>query len=121
MLAPLLLQVTSAQAQDAAAGEKIFSQCKICHQVGEKARHGIGPQLNGVVGRTAGKADGYNYSDATKGSGIVWNDAALREYLKDPAAVIAGTRMVFAGIQDDQSLGDLIAFLKTYDGSGKRP
>jgi cytochrome c len=34
-------------AQDAAAGEKVFTPCKACHQVGEGAKNAVGPQLNG--------------------------------------------------------------------------
>jgi cytochrome c len=43
-----------AMAQDAAAGEKVFAKCKICHQIGEGAKNMVGPVLSGVVGRKAG-------------------------------------------------------------------
>ena len=39
-----------AQAQDAAAGEKVFAQCRICHQIGPNAKNLVGPELNGVIG-----------------------------------------------------------------------
>ena len=47
---------------DAAAGEKVFKKCVACHAVGEGAKHKVGPQLNGVIGRVAGTAEGYKYS-----------------------------------------------------------
>ena len=53
-------------AGDAASGEKVFAKCKACHQVGETAKNGIAPELNGLDGRKAGSVEGYNYSDAMK-------------------------------------------------------
>jgi cytochrome c len=41
-------------------------------------------------------------------------------YIKDPKVKVPGTKMVFAGIKDDQKITDLIAFLKQYDASGKK-
>ncbi len=109
-----------ANAQDPAEGEKAFAVCKTCHQIGEGAKNAIGPQLNGVVGRKAGSVEGYNYSDANKKSGITWDEANLTEYLKDPKVKVPGTKMVFAGIKDDQKVKNLIAFLKQFDAAGKK-
>src|SRR5438067_2455201 len=52
----------AARAQDVAAGEKVFAKCKVCHQVGEGAKNGVGPVLNGIVGRKAGSVEGYSYT-----------------------------------------------------------
>ncbi len=109
-----------ARAQDAAAGEKIFAQCRACHQIGEKAKNAVGPILNGLFGRKAGSVPGYNYSNANKNSGITWDEATFREYIKDPKAKIPGTKMIFAGIKDDKRINDLVAFLKQFDASGKK-
>ena len=57
---------------DPVAGEKVFAKCKVCHQIGEGAKNALGPDLNGVVGRKAGSAPGYNYSAANKNSGLTW-------------------------------------------------
>ena len=51
---PLMVLAPSAQAQDAAAGEKVYVQCRACHQVGETAKNGVGPMLNGLFGRKSG-------------------------------------------------------------------
>lgn len=110
----------SANAQDVAAGEKSFNKCRACHQVGESAKNTIGPVLNGLIGRKTGTVDGYNYSDANKNSGIVWDDAVFAEYIRDPKAKIPGTKMMFAGVKSEQEIKDLTAFLKQFGKDGKR-
>ena len=109
-----------ARAQDAVAGEKVFAVCKACHQIGDAAKNGVGPQLNGMIGRKAGTVEGYNYSKANKESGITWDEAIFREYIKNPKAKIPGTRMIYAGLKDERKVGDLIAFLKQFDADGKK-
>ncbi len=78
------------RAQDAAAGEKVFGVCKTCHQIGENAKNGVGPVLNGLIGRKSGSVPGYSYSAANKDSGITWDEPTFREYIKDPKAKIPG-------------------------------
>jgi cytochrome c len=107
-------------AQDAASGEKVFAQCRACHQIGETAKNAVGPVLNGLFGRKSGTIEGYNYSPANKNSGITWDEATFREYIKDPKAKIPGTKMVFQGVKDEKRIDDLIAFLKQFDASGKK-
>src|SRR3954462_9221678 len=116
----LLAGLGSAQAQDAAAGEKVFTQCRACHQIGETAKNAVGPVLNGLFGRHSGSVEGYSYSPANKNSGITWDEATFREYIKDPKAKIPGTKMIFPGIKDEKRIDDLIAFLKQYDATGKK-
>ncbi len=110
----------TSQAQDAAAGEKVFAQCKICHQIGEKAKNSVGPILNGVIGRQAGSVPGYAYSAANKGSGITWDEATFKEYIMDPKAKVPGTKMSFAGIKDQKKINDLVAYLKQFGADGKK-
>lgn len=107
--------LAQANAQDAAAGEKVFAVCKACHQVGDSAKNVVGPVLNGLIGRKAGSVEGYNYSDANKKSGFTWDEATFTEYIKDPKAKVPGTKMAFAGIKDEQKIKDLIAYLHTFD------
>ncbi len=109
-----------ASAQDAAAGEKVFAQCRACHQVGETAKNGVGPHLNGLVGRHSGAVEGYNYSEANKKSGLTWDEATFLDYIKDPKAKIPGTKMVYAGLKDEQRAKDLFAYLKTFAADGKK-
>ena len=116
----LAASVGAAAAQDAAAGEKVFAKCKICHQVGEGAKNGVGPVLNGVVGRKAGSEEGYNYSTANKSSGLTWDDATLKQYLKNPRAMVPGTKMIFPGISNEKDIDDVIAYLKQFGPDGKK-
>jgi cytochrome c len=109
-----------ASAQDAALGEKIFLKCKACHQIGEGARNGVGPNLNGLIGRKSGSVEGYNYSEANKGSGLTWDEDTFRDYIKNPKAKIPGTKMVFAGIAKDEEIDNLIAYFKTFAADGKK-
>ncbi|HXE88220.1 MAG TPA: cytochrome c family protein, partial [Hyphomicrobiaceae bacterium] len=106
--------VAAASAADVDNGKSIWNKCRACHQIGENAKNMVGPELNGLFGRKAGSAPGFNYSEANKGSGITWDEATFREYIKNPKGKIPNTKMVFAGLSDDQDIDDLIAYLKQY-------
>ncbi|MBL0404862.1 cytochrome c family protein [Microvirga aerilata] len=116
----LLAGFGQAQAQDAAAGEKVFAQCRACHQVGENAKNAVGPVLNGLFGRPAGSVEGYTYSPANKNSGLTWDEATFRDYIKNPRAKIPGTKMVYAGLKDEQRINDLVAYLKQFNAQGQK-
>jgi cytochrome c len=88
--------------------------------VGETAKNLVGPELNGVIGRKAGSVAGYNYSDANKNSGFTWDEATLKEYLKNPKGKVPGTKMIFAGLPKDQDIDDVIAYLKQFGPDGKK-
>ena len=120
VLSMVLAQSLPASAQDAALGEKTFLKCKACHQIGEGARNGVGPNLNGLIGRKSGSVEGYNYSEANKGSGLTWDEDTFRDYIKNPKAKIPGTKMVFAGIAKDEDIDNLIAYFKTFAADGKK-
>ena len=109
-----------ASAQDAAAGEKVFLKCKACHQIGEGAKNAVGPVLNGVVGRKAGTYPGYSYSEANKNSGLTWDEATLKEYLKNPRGKVPGTKMLFPGLTKESDIDDVIAYLKQFGPDGKK-
>lgn len=102
-----------ANAADAEAGKATFGKCRACHQIGEGAKNAVGPHLDGVVGRKAGAAEGFNYSEAMKASGITWDDANLKEWLADPKKKVPGTKMVFAGLKDPADIDNVIEYLKT--------
>jgi cytochrome c len=116
----LAAMAQQAQAQDAAAGETSFKKCLPCHSIGEGAKNKVGPELNGIDGRHSGSAEGYSYSDANKDSGITWNKDQFLEYIKDPRAKIAGTKMIFPGIKNEKEAGDLWAYLASFKADGTK-
>ena len=122
LLAAALVSLSTglALAQDLAAGATTFKKCAICHDIGETAKNKVGPELNGIEGRSSGSAPGYNYSDANKKSGITWNEAAFMEYIKDPRAKIPGTKMIFPGIKNETEAKDLWAYLRQFGADGKK-
>ena len=112
--------VCGAAAQDLAAGETSFKKCLACHAVGEGAKNKVGPVLNGLAGRKSGTIEGYNYSEANKKSGITWDEASFREYIKDPRGKIPGTKMVFPGIKNETEITNLWAYMNQFDAAGKK-
>ncbi len=103
----------AAQSGDAARGERLFNQqCKACHTVVKDGRNGIGPNLHGVFGSKAGAVQGFSFSEAMQKSGIVWDDKAMAEYLKDPKTRVPDGKMVYAGLKQQAQLDDMIAYLR---------
>jgi len=121
-LAAILLIAGAAPvlAQDGAAGENDFLVCRACHQIGPGAVNAVGPVLNGVVGRKAGTYPGFEYSDANKGSGIVWTPEELDKYLTSPQTVVPHTKMLFPGLPDAQKRKEVIAFLEQFGPDGQK-
>lgn len=107
-----------ASAQDAEAGKKVFAKCAPCHSIGPGAKNKAGPELNGILGRPAASVEGFTYSTAMKNSGITWNDEKLHEWLKDPKALVPGTKMFFPGIKDEIDRDDLIAYIESFNADG---
>ena len=127
VLTLMLIGGGSARGQDAAipagspdAGALVFKKCTACHQIGPNAQNGIAPVLNGVVGRPAGQYPDYSYSSANKNSGLVWDERTLSAYLRAPAKVVPGTKMIFSGLKKDQEISDVIAYLKQFTADGKQ-
>jgi cytochrome c len=118
--AALCAAAVPAVAADPAAGEKAFAVCKACHKVGEGAKNGVGPTLNGVVGRASGSVEGFKYSDSMANSGITWDEANLSEYIKNPKTKIPGNKMAFAGVKDDTKIADIIAYLSQFAADGTK-
>ncbi|OBZ93457.1 cytochrome C [Pararhizobium polonicum] len=118
--AMLVLNAVPALADgDAAKGEALFKRCSACHAIGEGAKNKIGPQLNGVVGRTAGTATDYNYSNAMKEAGAagqIWTIEELRDFLSAPRKKIPGNKMAVAGITKPDDLENLVAYLQMFSG-----
>jgi cytochrome c len=93
---------------DPANGERIYGRCLACHALQYDR---TGPRHCGLLGRKAGSVPGFDYSEAMKRSGIVWNAATLDRFLADPLGTVPGTTMGYAGIADARERADLIAYL----------
>ena len=112
----ILFAVPAYAEGDAAAGAKVFNQCKACHDV-EKGVNKVGPTLKGVIGRKAGSVADYKYSEAmaAKGAeGLVWTEENLLTYLANPKAFVPKTKMAFGGLKKPEDEVNLIAFLKQH-------
>ncbi len=103
--------VCPAHAQDASAGKGVFAQCAVCHSV--DGSNGVGPSLQGIVGRNAGTFAGFRYSRAMKAANRTWDATTLDTYIADPQKAVPGNVMPFSGIPDAKQRADLIAYLKT--------
>ena len=105
-------------AQDAQKGKTVFNVCLACHTIGPGAQNKIGPELNGLDGRKAGTVPNFDYSGANKSSGIVWNEATFKDYIKAPAAKIPDTKMIFPGLKNEQQVNDVWAYISQFDADG---
>ena len=72
----------------------------------------IGPNLHGIIGRAAGTAEGFNYSEAMKSSGLTWDEATIEKYLRDPKGFVPKNKMAFAGLKKDSDLANVLAYIK---------
>lgn len=98
-------------------GEKVFRKCSACHAVGDAAKNKVGPQLNGIMGRTMGSVDGFKYSDgfaAANGEGRVWTAEEMAAFLAKPKSYMKGTKMAFAGLKKDEDLDAITAYLASF-------
>jgi cytochrome c len=110
-----LFAVSPAFAQaDVAAGKVGFTQkCSFCHTLSADPAHGPkGPNLMGVIGRTAGTIAGWEFSGALKASGLVLTEENLNKFLIDPEAVVPMTAMTVK-VPNRFEREDLIAYIKS--------
>ena len=107
LAAALALSVSPAGA-DATRGERVYERCLACHAL---TYDRVGPRHCGLFGRRAGAMPGFVYSEAMRGSGIVWNAKTLDRFLADPPGEVPGTTMTYAGVADARDRKDLIDYL----------
>ena len=108
-LATVLL-ATPARAADVAHGQEVYRACAACHTEKPDA---LGPSLKGVIGRKSAALDDFRYSNPMRRANLVWDEANLRQFLADPQAKVAGTRMPFGGLGDPKDIDDVVGYLAT--------
>ena len=108
LLLGLLGLSAGAQAQSVARGQALFeSRCVACHSLDANR---VGPALRGVVGRTAGKAKDYFYSEAMAAATQVWDVPQLKAWLTNPETVVPGQDMNYR-LDIAQDRDDVVAYL----------
>jgi cytochrome c len=107
---------SAASAQDVAAGQRVFNQCRACHTVNAGGPNGVGPNLHGVVGRRAAAVQNFRYSAnmRTLGEGgLTWTAENLQRYITNPKDLVPQGSMAFAGLRQEAQRNDVIAYLET--------
>ena len=104
---------------DLSHGEKVFKKCSACHMVASDGKNMIGPNLWGVIGRTAGSVADYKYSKAMVAYAKQWNFEEMNGYLIKPQAYIKGTKMAFAGLRKEKDRASVILYLNSKSNNPK--
>ena len=104
---------------DLAHGEKVFKKCSACHQIASGGKNMIGPNLWGVIGRTAGSVSDYKYSKAMVAYGKEWTYEEMNSYLIKPQAYVKGTKMAFAGLRKEKDRASVILFMNSKSSNPK--
>ncbi|MBY0564008.1 MAG: PQQ-dependent sugar dehydrogenase [Hyphomonadaceae bacterium] len=104
-------EAMTAVASPAVRGRAYYqAQCSTCHSVSGEI--GIGPSLNGVVGRRIASVDGFGYSSALSQRDGVWTEARLHAFIDHPQEFAPGTAMPVTALPDVWT-GAIVAYLKT--------
>ena len=114
------ISTSALAAGDPVAGEKVFLRCKACHQIGPGAKNAVGPEQNGLNGRVAGTAPGYNYSPAMKAAGFTWDEKNFLEYLAAPKTKVPGNKMPFAGLPNEADRQNVWAYISQFKADGSK-
>jgi cytochrome c len=99
-------------------GQLFYMQCKTCHDLEAGLPHRVGPNLNGILGRKAGAAAGFKYSDVLVKSGVVWSRETLDAWIRQPAALVPGNAMAYPGITSDADRAAVIAWMLANGADG---
>jgi cytochrome c len=114
-LAIVCLTGAAQAAGDPAKGKAAFvRQCAICHTTEKGGGNRFGPNLFGIIGRTAGTMPGFSYTNAFKNRAKwEWTEDAVGSWMMFPSTMVPGTAMgVFQGIAE-RDRDDLVAYLAT--------
>lgn len=97
-------------------GEAVYARCMGCHS---PERHRTGPKHCGLIGRKAGTASGFGFSQAMQKSDVVWREKTLDQFLSAPLKFVPGTTMAIGGIGNKMDRHDLISYLVSLDSDDR--
>lgn len=116
--AVLVCHAVPAPAQSLERGQALFeSRCVACHSLDENR---VGPALRSVLGRRAGTASGYFYSEAMVSAKHVWDRPKLKAWLTNPEDVVPGQGMNYR-LELPQDREDVVAYLASLSGYDAQP
>lgn len=94
-------------------GQAAARKCRACHTFDEGGKHGVGPNLHGVVGQDIAAQPGYTYSNALQKVEGSWTYEMLDQFIARPGAAVPGTKMSFAGVPSPKERADIIGYLRS--------
>jgi cytochrome c len=108
----------TARAEDPPGSEIFANQCGTCHVVSATPEERQGPNLYGIVGRTAGKLKGFKYSPALAKAKFTWSKDKIDAWLTDSSRVVPGSVMPYR--QGDPAIrAKIIDYLAAAAGAAK--
>lgn len=108
------------EAAPADPGAVLFEKrCAQCHSLA-RGKNGNGPSLHGVINRPAASEPGFKYSRAMRQmateDSLNWSEEYLAAFVAQPSQLVPGTRMAFAGMENEEDRAALIAWIKANSG-----
>jgi cytochrome c len=100
------------QTADLENGQAKFALCKSCHTAAPGGESAVGPNLYGVFGRKAGSLAGFTYSNGVTALGFAWDAEKVAQWITNPRAMVPGTKMTYAGMENPKDRTDVVAYLK---------
>jgi len=107
------MQSAPAEPTVAMRGRIAFLRCAACHSLGAGEPHKVGPNLRGAIGGSAAQTVGYNYTPALRQAGLRWDDATLKQWIRNPAALVPGTSMAYSNALSETEIEALVVYLKS--------
>jgi len=93
-------------------GPTLFKQqCATCHTIDPAEPVRQGPPLAKILGRAAGKTNGFHYSPGLAKADFVWDEARLDAWLTNPQVMIPDAFMAYRQAKPETRAA-IIAYLK---------
>ena len=107
------LALTGCGGDGASAPADAIARCTACHSFDKGGARRTGPNLYGIIGKTAGTQSGFSYSKAMQQSGVVWTAESLDAFIAAPTKVMPGNRMAFPGESDPARRKEIIDYIQS--------